>query len=93
MCRIVAGRTGLFLTAMIVVLVGRATEDRGATFNCDTAVNSRRWLNSANWTGGPANKAPGVDMNPNSTIDNTSTDIAVIGNVPFDAAGITQPFL
>lgn len=43
-------------------------------------------MNSANWTTGPANKAPGVDLNVNTTIDNDANDIAtfttITGNSP-----------
>ena len=71
------------VTALVHGILGCATEAHvqfGSSFTFVGGV-ATSWMNSANWINGPANKAPGVDNNPNSLIDGSPSDIAVVQNV------------
>src|SRR6266481_511853 len=61
----------VFALAQIEKVSGAA-----ATFTWNNVTSGAVWLNSANWTGGPPGKAPGVDNNSSSTIDNDPNDNA-----------------
>src|SRR5882724_482474 len=67
------------------ILVGIAPSETAygtpSVFTWASASTGTSWLNSANWTGGPVNKAPGIDSNASSTIDNDPNDTATFGTL------------
>src|SRR5882724_4219156 len=82
--RIEAGRSfrkraawsGVHLLAAGLVILAAHPRAAGApaVFTWNSTTTGTTWLNSANWTGGPVNKAPGVDNNATSTLDNDPND-------------------
>jgi autotransporter-associated beta strand protein len=59
-----------------------------STYNWNTTTNSTAWLNSSNWTGGLANKFPGVDAHAGTTADGNAGDIAVFGSMAFSGNNV-----
>ncbi len=58
------------------------------TYTWNSANAGGSWLNSAQWTGGPANTFPGVDNNTNSTADGGISDNVEVGGLSTFVAGL-----
>jgi fibronectin-binding autotransporter adhesin len=77
--RIVRARRLVLTTAAVSVAALVAPALAQSTYTWNTVVTSNAFLNSANWTGGPADTFPGVDLNASSLADGNAGDIAVLG--------------
>ena len=73
-----------------LAMVSVSSAHAQSTFTWNSTATSTAWMNSNNWGGGPASKAPGVDNNSSSTIDNNSGDTAVFGNMSASSLGINM---
>lgn len=82
-----AGIFGFFLLAL---LLGVSAQDASgqATYTYSTSSAGTSWLNASNWTGGVANKFPGVDGSSTTTADGNAGDIAVFGSITATSIGI-----
>ncbi len=80
---------GLVLVASVVP-AGSAWGQ--STYMWKTTTTGTGWLNSANWTAGPANTAPGVSANGSSLIDGNAGDVAVFNALGFPGAEIGIDF-
>jgi autotransporter-associated beta strand protein len=74
----------IVLTAILAIVLHTSVHGQ-TTYTWSTSTTSTTWLNSANWTGGTANKYPGLDANESSTADGTTTDIALFSTLALSA--------
>jgi len=74
-----------FAVALLSACLATPAFSAPATFTWSTTTTGSTWVNSANWTGGPANKVPGTDLNATTTTDNDSNDVAIFTTLAFSA--------
>jgi autotransporter-associated beta strand protein len=86
---------GLGLSASLAPLLALATlglvsVQAQSTYTYSSTTSGNSWGNSSVWSGGPASTAPGVGNNPNSLINGTTNDIAVITNLAITSSSGTM---
>jgi autotransporter-associated beta strand protein len=76
---------GAALTLAVLATFARPAAAQN-TYTWSTTTTSNAWLNSNNWTGGPASTFAGADANAVTTADGNAGDVAQIGAVAFSAS-------
>jgi|GEM_PF-6219676 len=73
------------VAALVLVAVGSSAPVAWgqSSYTWNSATTGTAWLNSANWTAGPASTAPGVDANASSLLDGNAGDVATFNTLGF----------
>jgi fibronectin-binding autotransporter adhesin len=76
------------LPSILLCLMSAAPALAQSTFTWSTSTTGFAWLNSSNWTGGPANKFAGDTNQASATAENNPADIAQFSTLAFSGSSL-----